>query len=328
MAESGRIRLVADDATSDDRVIPFAVEGLDARGRIVRLGPALDTMLSRHDYPVPVSRLLGEAVALTALLGTSLKFNGQFQLQTRTDGAVDILVVDFEAPGRLRAYARFNAEKLEALGPTPEPAALLGKGHLGLTIDQGPNMQRYQGLVPLEGQGFEDAAHEYFARSEQIPTRVRLAVAQEFSEGKMRWRAGGILVQYLPHSFEKQRVEAEEGDKPVPAPPADAEPDNWAEARALVETVEDHELIDPAVSSERLLYRLFHERGVRVFEATDMVEKCRCSSARILEMLRRFTPEEKQAMVGDDGQIGVTCEFCSTHYHFAPAEIEAAAETP
>lgn len=317
-----RVRFVADQP-DDDRVIPFQVDGLDARGRIIRLGPALDTILRRHDYPASVSRLLGEAIALTALLGTSLKFEGTFQLQTRTDGAVDILVVDFEAPGKMRAYARFNADKIAALGASPDPAALLGKGHMGLTIDRGPHMQRYQGLVPLEGQGLEDAAHQYFARSEQIPTRVRLAVAEEFSGGASRWRAGGILIQYLPHSIDRQREEAEAENAPMPEQRSgDEEPDVWAEARALVDTVEDHELIDPALSSERLLYRLFHERGVRVFEPTEMVEKCRCSSARILEMLRRFTPEEKRAMVGDNGQIGVTCEFCSTHYAFTPDEID------
>lgn len=322
-------RFVSDNpAAGDDSVLPFQVDALDVRGRSVRLGPVVDAILHRHAYPAQVSRLLGEAIALTALLGSSLKFEGRFQLQTRTDGPVDMLVVDFAAPSQIRAYARFDAEKVAAAPQSGDPAALLGKGHMGLTIDQGANMQRYQGLVPLEGQGLEEAAHQYFLRSEQIPTKVRLAVAEELvvenGASRARWRAGGLMVQFLPQSAERQRqAEFDPGDAPAGVERSEfVEDEAWVEARALAETIEDHELIDPAVSSERLLYRLFHERGVRVFEPVALVEKCRCSTERILEMLKRFTPEEKQAMVGDDGQIGVTCEFCSTRYHFTAEEVE------
>ena len=161
------------DLGHDDLVLPFAVTPLDIRGRVVRLGPAVDRMLKQHDYPEPVSRLVGEAAALTALLGSSLKIEGRFQLQTKTDGAVDMLVVDFDAPDRLRAFARFDADRLAAAGAHPGSAELLGQGHLALTIDQGADMSRYQGVVPLEGQGLEAAAHQYFAQSEQIPTLVR-----------------------------------------------------------------------------------------------------------------------------------------------------------
>ena len=321
-------RFVSDQpGEGDDRILPFQVDALDVRGRAVRFGPMLDAILGRHAYPAPVSRLLGEAVTLTALLGASLKFDGQFQLQTKSDGPVDMLVVDFTAPGQIRAYARFDAGRVADAGAATS-AALLGTGHLAMTIDQGPHMQRYQGLVPLEGQGLEEAAHQYFMRSEQIPTKVRLAVAEEVVAGphgpQSRWRAGGLLVQFLPQSTDRQRqAEFDPGDAPAGTEkPPFLEDDAWVEARVHVETVEDHELIDPAVSSERLLYRLFNERGVRVFEATPLADRCRCSSDRILDMLRRFTPEEKQAMVGDDGQIGVTCEFCSTRYHFTPGELE------
>jgi molecular chaperone Hsp33 len=328
MAEAPDIRFAADPAAKDDTVLPFQVEALDVRGRAVRLGPLLDAILHRHAYPAAVSRLLGEAVVLTALLGSSLKFEGRFQLQTRTDGAVDMLVVDFTAPSQIRGYARFDEAKLRATTSAASTAQLLGNGHLGLTIDQGPQMQRYQGLVPLEGQGLEEAAHQYFLRSEQIPTRVRLAVAEEMSveEGAkvMRWRAGGVVVQFLPQSTERQRqAEFDPGDAPAPSTGEHfVEDESWVEARALAETIEDHELVDPALSAEGLLYRLFHERGVRVFEPTSLVERCRCSSERIREMLKRFSPEEKQAMVGDDGQIGVTCEFCSTRYHIPPGEVD------
>ncbi len=170
----------------DDTILPFAVKALDLRGRIVRLGPAVDTILSSHDYPPPVAKLLGEAIVLTVMLGSALKFDGRFILQTKSDGPVRMLVVDFTSPGKVRACARFDAERVAAAiaAGEAEPGKLLGHGHLAMTIDQGPDMSRYQGLVPLEGGDLEQAAHEYFLRSEQIPTRVRLAVAEEFRAGE------------------------------------------------------------------------------------------------------------------------------------------------
>src|SRR6201993_2614457 len=164
----------------DDAVLPFEVNALDLRGRLTRLGPALDDILTKHDYPAPVGKLLGEAIVLATLLGSSLKFDGRFILQTQTDGPVSFLIVDFQAPDRLRAYARYDAGRLK---DGQGSGALLGRGHLAMTIDRGSDMRRYQGLVALDGGGLEDAAHEYFLRSEQIPTRVRLAVGEEFRGG-------------------------------------------------------------------------------------------------------------------------------------------------
>lgn len=303
---------------TDDRILPFSVEGLDVRGRIVRLGPSIDTVLARHDYPAPVSKVLGEAVALTVLLGSSLKFEGRFQLQTRTDGAIDMLVVDFVAPDSVRAYARFDEDKLTAANGASS-GELLGKGHLAMTIDSGPEMSRYQGVVPLDGGGLEDAAHQYFQQSEQIPTRVRLAVAEAVGTDAHAWRAGGILIQFLPESGTHVR-DLPGGDVPGGVEPGDDE-DAWTEARSLVETVEDHELIDPTIASEQLLYRLFHERGVRVFQQQPVQHSCRCSSERILGMLKSFSDEEKRDMIDDDGQINVTCEFCSSKYSVSPSEV-------
>src|SRR5688572_2300788 len=167
--------------SADDTILPFEVAALDLRGRVVRLGPAVDEILSRHDYPPPVAKLLGEAVVLAVLFGSSLKFEGRFILQTQTDGPVRMLVVDFTTPGRVRACARFDKNRVAAAIASKDMSsgALLGNGHLAMTIDQGADMSRYQGLVALEGGSLEDAAHEYFRRSEQIPTRVRLAVAEE-----------------------------------------------------------------------------------------------------------------------------------------------------
>ncbi|WP_210496836.1 Hsp33 family molecular chaperone [Microvirga antarctica] len=314
---------------ADDVVLPFAVEPLDIRGKIVRLGTSIDTIIARHGYPDAVSRVLGEAAALTVLLGSSLKFQGRFQLQTKTDGPIEMIVVDFDAPDRLRATARFDQERLDAaLAAAPKTGDLIGSGYLAMTIDQGTDQSRYQGVVALEGQGFEEAAHEYFRQSEQIPTRVRLAVAEQFENGTRTYRAGGLMVQFLPTSPERIRqADLSPGDIPEGHAASEADPvsedDAWAEAKALVQTVEDHELIDPTVSSERLLYRLFHERGVRVFEGQSVHEECRCSESRVMSMMRRFAPDDRRDMVGDNGRIGITCEFCSRFYDLDPVAVEA-----
>ncbi len=311
--------------SADDTVLPFEVKALDVRGRVVRLGPALDRILRSHDYPAPVAKLLGEAVVLAVLLGTSLKFAGRFILQTQSDGPVRMLVVDYATPGRVRACARFDAERVaEAIAAgKADTSDLLGAGHLAMTIDQGPDMSRYQGLVALDGKSFEDAAHEYFLRSEQIPTRVRLAVGEEMiaaSGGALqRWRAGGLLVQFLPKAQERARQpDLDPGDAPaghaISAVSAD---DAWVESQSLVATVEDVELIDPTLSTERLVYRLFHERGVRVFRDTEVSAGCSCSRDTVANMLRSFSQDDRDHMV-ENGKITVKCEFCSSSYEFEP----------
>jgi molecular chaperone Hsp33 len=305
----------------DDAVLPFEVDALDLRGRLTRLGPSLDDILTKHDYPAPVGKLLGEAIVLTTLLGSSLKFDGRFILQAQTDGPVSFLIVDFKAPNRLRAYARYDASRLTG---SQDSGALLGKGHLAMTIDQGPDMSRYQGLVALHGGSLEDAAHEYFLRSEQIPTRVRLAVGEEWRSsdgGKHRWRAGGVLMQFLPKAPERARqADLHPGDAPEGTVPHTVEEDDaWVEGRSLISTVEDVELIDPDLSGERLLYRLFHERGVRVFSPQPLQAQCSCSRDAVSAMLKSFDPADRAAMVQDD-KVVVTCEFCSSVYQFTPHE--------
>jgi molecular chaperone Hsp33 len=314
--------------SADDTVLPFEVAPLDLRGRVVRLGPAIDTILRRHDYPEPVTRLLGEAIVLTALLGSALKFEGRFILQTQSDGPVRMLVVDFTSPGNMRACARFDKERVAAATAAgkDDPGALLGKGHLAMTIDQGPDMSRYQGLVALEGNGLEDVAHEYFLRSEQIPTRVRLAVGEEVVSAaggaRHRWRAGGLLLQFLPKAPERARQpDLDPGDAPEGTQAHSlAEDDAWVEGRSLVATVEDVELIDPEVSAERLLYRLFHERGVRVFRNVPLADACSCSRDGVASMLKSFSQDDRDHMV-ENGVITVTCEFCNSTYVFEPSAI-------
>jgi molecular chaperone Hsp33 len=308
----------------DDAALPFEVAALDLRGRLTRLGPALDEILTKHDYPPAVGKLLGEAIVLTTLLGSSLKFDGRFILQTQTDGPVSFLIVDFQAPDRLRAYARFDAKRLKE---GQDSGALLGHGHLAMTIDQGPDMSRYQGLVALEGGSLEDAAHEYFLRSEQIPTRVRLAVGEEWRGGeggvRRRWRAGGMLLQFLPRAPERARqADLDPGDAPEGTMTHTVDEDDaWVEGRSLIATVEDVELIDPDLSGERLLYRLFHERGVRVFAPLALQAKCSCSREAVSAMLNSFAPQDRAEMVRD-GKVEVTCEFCSSVYQFTPQEAD------
>jgi molecular chaperone Hsp33 len=309
----------------DDMVLPFEVAPLDLRGRLTRLGPGLDDLLAKHDYPPPVARLLGEAIVLTTLLGSSLKFEGRFILQTQTDGPVSFLIVDFQAPDRLRAYARFDAGRIKQ---GLDSGHLLGKGHLAMTIDQGSDMSRYQGVVALHGGSLEEAAHEYFLRSEQIPTRVRIAVGEEWVRGegsaRRRWRAGGILLQFLPKAPERARqADLHPGDAPEgTVAHTVAEDDAWVEGQSLISTVEDVELIDPSLSGERLLYRLFHERGVRVFSPLNLHAQCSCSRDAVSAMLKSFAPKDRAEMV-KDGKVVVTCAFCSSVYQFTPREAGA-----
>lgn len=320
MADENIVRAPS-PAPLQDALLPFEVASLDLRGRLVKLGPALDEVLTKHAYPPQVSKLLGEAIVLATLLGSSLKFEGRFILQTQTDGPVSMIVVNFMAPDRLRAYARFDAEKIKH-GQTS--AELLGRGHLAMTIDQGADMSRYQGLVALQGGNLEAAAHEYFLRSEQIPTRVRLAVGEELRgrDGpRHRWRAGGLLLQFLPKSQERARqADLDPGDAPEGVEQHVVEDDDaWIEGQALMQTVEDVELIDPELSGERLLFRLFHERGVRVFATQSVQAKCSCSRDAVASMLASFASKDRADMV-ENGKVVVTCEFCSTVYEFTPAE--------
>ncbi|NVK34086.1 MAG: Hsp33 family molecular chaperone [Rhodobacteraceae bacterium] len=315
------------EPAGDDAVRPFAVENLDVRGRVVSLDPLLNAILDRHEYPEPVARLLGEAIVLTGLLGTSLKFQGRFTLQTQSDGPVSMLVVDFVSPDSIRACATFDADRVAtqvAEGRTT-PADMMGKGHLAMTIDQGAHMQRYQGLVELDGISFEEVARRYFERSEQIPTEVRLAVGEVFTPSSddkpaRRWTAGGVLVQFLPEAPERMRqADIHPGDAPDESHVhAIKEDDAWLEAKALVETVKDDELTDPDLSVEHLLFRLFHERGVRLYDPQSIKDQCRCSREKVETIVDGFSAEERQDMEVD-GKLVVTCEFCSAKYEFDAA---------
>lgn len=310
-------------APSDDIVLPFRTVRSGVIGRVVRLGPAIDEILSHHAAPLAVSRTLGEAVALTAMLGTALKIDGKLTLQTKTDGVLDFLVVGYESPGRLRAYARYDKRRL---GPDDEigPAELLGEGHLAITIDPGNDMDRYQGIVALSGEGIGEAALSYFRQSEQLPSFLRLAVARHYAAGedgapgRWQWRAGGLMIQHLARAGGTEAaVHTSEEDEAV----LGETDDDWERTRILASTVEDHELLDPTLAPERLLYRLFHEEGVRAFPPAPIEAFCRCSRERVHAFMNSFGAEELADMREPDGTISVTCEFCTKTYRFAPDEI-------
>jgi molecular chaperone Hsp33 len=296
------------NASSDDIVAAFQIENAPVRGRIARMGVLIDEVLTRHAYPEPVANILGETCALAALVGASLKFEGRLIVQAQGDGPVSLVVADYDTSGALRGYCRFDPERtLEASKGFSRPGAkaLLGDGAFVMTIDQGPDMERYQGVTPIEGETLALCAETYFAQSEQTPTRVRLAVGQLQTDEGFVWRGGGLLIQNIAGD-EDARGDAEEP---------------WARAQALFETLGEDELIDPQVPADRLLYRLFHEDGVRLFRPKPVKAFCRCSPDRIVNLLKSFPVEERAEMIEDDGKIRVTCEYCSRVYDVEPETV-------
>jgi molecular chaperone Hsp33 len=296
----------------DDAVIPFQVGAGAVRGRIVRLGAAIDNILAPHGFDDGVCELLGEAATLTTLMGASLKFDGKLIFQAHGDGEVRLLVADYATGGSLRATASLSA-RTKGRGL----AALMGKGHLALTIDQGPDMERYQAVTPIEGKSLEEAAVAYFDQSEQIPTAVRLAVGKVSRPGAGEvWRAGGVIAQFMPgEGGSRERGEA------VLRSTDDEEA--WSRASAFLLTTRADELLDPGLSPEGLLYRLFHEDGVRIFDAQSVGAACACNADKIAAVLARYTPEEL-ADLAEDGVIRVSCDFCRRAYLFDPEGREVA----
>jgi molecular chaperone Hsp33 len=296
-------------APADDLAAAFQIEGWPVRGRIVRLGQTIDTILSAHAYPEPVAALLGEACALAALVGSSLKFEGRLIVQAQGDGPVRYVVADYGTDGQMRGYCRFDEAEVAAASQgfaRPGARSLLGQGVFVMTLDRGPDFERTQGITPIEGESLSLAAEHYFQQSEQIPTRVRLAVGSVVTDEGVGWRAGGALIQLI--AGDEARGSTEEA---------------WDRSRALFQTLADDELLDPTITPEVLLFRLFHEDGVRLEDALALVAQCRCSRERIAGVLTSFDPAERADMVEADGKIRVTCEYCATVYELAPEEIAA-----
>jgi molecular chaperone Hsp33 len=294
----------------DDLVAAFQIENQPARGRLVRLGPVVDEILKRHDYPEPVANLLGEACALAALVGASLKFEGRLIVQAQGDGPVAYVVADYDTSGGLRGYCRFDADRVAEVSQgfaRPGARTLLGKGVFVMTLDPGPGKERYQGVTSIDGETLALCAEQYFAQSEQVPTRVRLAVGEMQDAEGSHWRAGGAVIQNIAEDDARGSTR-----------------DAWERADVLFQTLAEDELIDPQIAPETLLYRLFHEDGVRLFTAKPLRAFCRCSETSVVGMLRSFPAEERSEMVEPDGCIHVTCEYCSRTYDVAPEAVEAA----
>jgi molecular chaperone Hsp33 len=286
---------------TSDVVLGVTIPSRNARGRIARLGPTLDAILANHNYPPAIEKLLAEALTLTALLGALLKDpSGQMTLQAQTEGRpVDLLVCDFLG-GELRGYVRHDPEKLASLPESPKLPDLFGRGYLAITFDQPATEERYQGIVPLEGNGLGEAAQSYFSQSEQIPSLVRLAVARKDGH----WSAGGLLLQHLPEGEEGRERLHTRLDHP-----------DWPHVAILGGSVKPEELTDLTLPLDSLIWRLFHEEDeVRTLDAFQLEKGCRCDRDYVQSVIARFSPEERAAMVGDDGVIRVDCAFCSTSF--------------
>jgi len=307
--------VIADPAGSrDNQVRPFQIEGMDVRGRAVRLGTVVEQILSAHAYPEPVARILGEFLTLAALLGSILKNPGIVTIQTKTKGPIPMLVADYElgedGVGRLRGYADIDEAKLATYGKNPSFKGLIGSknGYLALTIDPGGESERYQGIVDLTGDSLSEVAETYFQNSEQTPTALKLMSGRDPVTG--HWRAGGIMVQHLSRG--------EEGKARILNP---AGGDAWNRVQLLMQTAEEAEILDPQLDLDTLLFRLYHEDGVRVFDPARLEKGCRCDRARLLSMLKTFSQDDVDHMTVN-GLITVNCQFCNKGFDFDPAGLK------
>ncbi len=319
-----------------DFVQPFQIEAPGLRGRLVRLDATLDRALGRHDYPEPVARLLAEAMAMAAVLASGLKYDGIFTLQLNGDGPVGMVMSDVTSTGSIRAYARVDADRLAAIVPdvagtakangnggraprprnghsvdrtigTPVPR-LIGAGHLAFTVDQGPNTDRYQGITEIEGATLAECAHAYFRRSEQVDTAITICASGP-KPGEGGRRAAALVLQRLPPGgSDDEKAEAD---------------DAWRRAVVLMSSVQSTELLTDELSAFDILYRLFHEDGVRVYPQRPLRYQCRCSRERVERTLRSFERDKIQSLADDDGYVRVTCEFCKAEYAFDQAALDA-----
>ena len=317
---------MSDGVESGDIVRPFQLEVSSLRGRIVRFDEVLDEILTAHDYPEIVSQLLAETITLCALLSSMLKYDGVFTLQTSGDGPISMLVADVTSDGDIRGCANFDEERVRVA--TKQLAAfskdmdessdnhlaqLLGKGYIAFTVDQGENTDRYQGIVELKGRSLTDCVQHYFSQSEQIDTGIKMAVGQR----DLKWRAAGIMLQHMPE---------EGGEKGVRLAMSNLNEDDWRRAMILMESCTEDELLAPDLHGHDILMRLFHEEGVRVFDPMKLQHHCRCSDDKVKSVLSMLSDEDKEEMI-EDGNLSMTCEFCSKEYHFDPKLIQSNEKT-
>jgi len=322
-APSGAPKTSDPHQTFGDQALPFQLDALGVRGRLVRLGPTLDDIIERHGYPLAVARPLAEAMVLCATLATSLKYDGIFTLQISGDGPIRLLVTDLTTDGALRGYAQFDSWKLAiALGAGNEEAPegyvpkLFGRGRLSFTVDQGQHTERYQGVVPLEGATLADCAHTYFRQSEQLPTGIKITARRSVADGPNggkigHWRAAALMVQQMPE-FDAGRIDVDREQRE----------DDWRKAIILMASATEAEMLDANLPGTGLLYRLFHQEWPRQFERRPFVARCRCSRGRIDRVLRSIKREELDDMRDPSGRVVVKCEFCSTEYAYDDRDLD------
>lgn len=310
----------------DDTVLPFQLDNSDTRGRVARLDGVLDGVLKQHNYPAQVEALIAEMTLLTALIGQTIKLRWKLSLQVQSKGAVRMIATDYYGPtedgepARIRAYAKFDPDKLTDAAPFQQ----IGEGYFAIMIDQGPDTTPYQGITPIAGSSISECAEAYFAQSEQIPTRFALSYGKSIEPGAgEHWRAGGVMLQHMPKASPLMAKDAS-GDQGLIAPvdllDGDDE-ENWVRVNALLDTVEDLELIGPSVPPADLLLRLFHEETPRVFDVQPITFGCTCSEDRVRQSLSIYSARDLEHMTTDEGTITADCQFCSAHYVMDPKTV-------
>jgi len=312
----------------DDTILPFQLDDCDVRGRVLRLDGVLDQVLSQHDYPPAIEALVAEAAMLTAMIGQTIKLRWKLSLQIRGKGAARLIATDYYAPAaegepaRIRAYASYDAERLDPTGPAYDQ---IGPGFLAVLIHQGDDMQPYTGMTPIAGNSLADCAEAYFAQSEQLPTRFSLTFGRSTLPGGTEgWRAGGVMLQHMPKASPYATGEGGSGEDGLLAAPDlldgdDAE--NWTRANVLLDTVEELELIGPTVQPTELLMRLFHEETPRVFDPQPVAFGCTCSADKVVESLSIYSAKDLTHMTTDEGIVTADCQFCGAHYEFDPKTL-------
>ncbi|MBZ8117899.1 Hsp33 family molecular chaperone HslO [Roseovarius sp. LXJ103] len=317
---------LAQNLAWDDTVLPFQLDNSDIRGRVARLDGVLEGILKQHDYPPQVEALVAEMALLAALIGQSVKLRWKLQLQVQSNGPVRMIATDYYgpseegAPGRIRAYASFDADRLSQGAPFEQ----IGEGYFAIMIDQGQGMEPYKGITPIAGSSLSDCAEAYFAQSEQLPTRFALSFGRSTEgDGPEHWRAGGVMLQHMPKAspFASGGGSGEGGLLEAGDIMEGEEGENWSRANILLDTVDTLELIGPSVAPTDLLVRLFHEEGPRVFEAQPVRFGCTCSEDRVRQSLSIYSAKDIEKMTTDAGRVTADCQFCGAHYDLDPATL-------
>lgn len=311
----------------DDTVLPFQLDRSDIRGRVARLDGVLERILSQHAYPAPIEALVAEAALLTAMIGQTLKLRWRLSLQIRGNGPARLIATDYFAPeeegmpARIRAYASFDADRLDS---TVRPFGQIGQGYFAIIIDQGRDMQPYQGITPIAGGSLAGCAETYFAQSEQLPTRFATNFGPERLPGERpKWRGGGVMLQHLPKASPHVQGDATGEDGLLAADDMleGDEADNWRRANLLLDTVEPHELLGPLVQPTDLLLRLFHEEAPRVYDAQPLSFGCTCSEDKVRQSLSIYSAKDIASMTTEQGTVTADCQFCGAHYVLDPATL-------